>query len=35
LEAETRNLDDREKNRMKELGRELEKLWALEEIKTR
>jgi hypothetical protein len=35
LEAETRSLDDREKNRMKELDRELEKLWALEEIKAR
>jgi hypothetical protein len=35
MESENRDLDDREKNRMKQLARELERLWALEEIKAR
>jgi hypothetical protein len=35
LEAETRRLDEAENNRMKALARELEKLWATEEIKAR
>jgi 2-polyprenyl-3-methyl-5-hydroxy-6-metoxy-1,4-benzoquinol methylase len=34
-EAEQRELDDMEKARMKYLARELEKLWALDEIKAR
>jgi hypothetical protein len=33
LESENRDLDDEEKNRMKQLARELERFWALEEIK--
>jgi hypothetical protein len=35
LEAESRPLDENEKIRMKELARDLEKIWALEEIKAR
>jgi hypothetical protein len=35
MEAESRTLDEDEKSRMQELARELEKLWALEEIKAR
>jgi hypothetical protein len=35
LKAESRPLDDGEKKRMKELARDLEKIWALEEIKVR
>jgi hypothetical protein len=35
MEAESRNLEDWEKERMKNLGRELKKIWAIEEIKIR
>jgi hypothetical protein len=35
IEAENRNLEEAEKSRMKELARELEKIWALEEIRAR
>jgi hypothetical protein len=35
LEAENRILDDCEKNRMKVLASELEKMWAIDEIKAR
>jgi hypothetical protein len=35
IEAETRTLDDHEQARVKELARELDRLWALEEIKVR
>jgi hypothetical protein len=35
MEAESRTLDEDEKRRMQELAMELEKLWALEEIKAR
>jgi hypothetical protein len=35
LEAECRELDAREKARLRELARELNKMWALEEIKIR
>jgi hypothetical protein len=35
LEAENRELEVKEKERMKSLARELEKNWALEEIKVR
>jgi hypothetical protein len=35
LEAKKRELEAGEKARMRELGRELDKIWALEEIKVR
>jgi hypothetical protein len=35
LEFESRILDERESPRFKSLGRELEKMWAIEEIKVR
>jgi hypothetical protein len=35
MEAESRNLEEWEKERMKILGRELERIWAIEEIKMR
>jgi acetolactate synthase regulatory subunit len=35
LEVEGRALDEEEKRRMKNLARELEKIWDLEEIKVR
>jgi hypothetical protein len=35
IEFENRVLEDGEKNRMKQLAKELESIWALEEIKAR
>jgi hypothetical protein len=35
MELESRVLDDSERGRMKELAKEIEKIWALEEIRAR